>query len=123
MLSTESTTALVEILAVLRPNAVRKTVRALEGIEQTAFTRWRALGRGRQHGIVIDEGDATGQIEWLCKVVFSIVVPDDRREQVIAAIIEANQTPSVGDGMIFICPIEEEVSVRTGDRGAVAVEM
>ena len=124
MPSIESSTALVEILAVIRPGAVTKNVRALEQIEQLAFKRWRALGRGRQRGIRVDNDQAEpASIEWLSKVVLAVVVPADHVQPTVGAILEANKTGAVGDGRIFVCPLDEAVSVRTGDRCAVAAEV
>ncbi len=123
MLNIETSRALVEVLAVIRPNAVTKTVRALEQIEQLAFTRWRALGRGRQGGIRVDSDQADApSIEWLSKIVLTVVVPADHVKSTVNAIVTANQTGRVGDGRIFVCPLDEEVSVRTGGRCAITAE-
>lgn len=123
MLSIETSRALVEVLAIIRPNAVTKTVRALERIKQLAFTRWRALGRGRQGGIRVDSDQADApSIEWLSKVVLTVVVPADRAKATVDAIVSANQSGRVGDGRIFVCPLDEEVSVRTGGRCAIPTE-
>jgi len=122
VLSVETIDPMMELIAVVRPSAAAKTVRALERVEQIAFTRWRAYGRGRQFGITIENNGDRAQIEWLSKIVFTIMAPADRGEAVIQAIIDANQTQNVGDGMIFVCPIDEEISIRTGGRRTVVAE-
>ena len=50
-----------------------------------------------------------------------VVVPDDRVEKVAMAITEASRTGSIGDGKVFIQPVEEAVRIRTGERGDVAL--
>ena len=122
MLNIETSTALVEVLAVIRPNAVTKTVSALARIEQLAFTRWRALGRQRGIRVDSDQADAPS-IEWLSKIVLIVVVPADHVKSTVNAIVTANQSGSVGDGRIFVCPLDEEVSVRTGGRCTITAEV
>ena len=123
MLGIEVTARLVAIVAVVRPGSLARTVQALAALEQLAFTRWRALGRGRQRGIRLEDPTVDPvTIEWLSKVVLSIVVPEDHAQPVVQAIIKANQTGAHGDGTIFVCPVAEEVSVRTGGRVAMVAE-
>jgi nitrogen regulatory protein P-II 1 len=56
-------------------------------------------------------------VDFLPKVQLEVVVPDDLVEKVAMALTEASRTGSIGDGKVFIQPIEEAVRIRTGERG------
>jgi nitrogen regulatory protein PII len=60
-------------------------------------------------------------VDFLSKMRITIVVADDKVEAAITAITEAARTGEIGDGKIFITPVEEVVRIRTGDRGNAAL--
>lgn len=79
-------------------------------------------GSGRQAGLTEHYRGAELVIHLRPKLKIEMIVPDDRVEDVIKAILDNAQTGEVGDGKIFISNIEEAVRVRTGERGAVVME-
>jgi nitrogen regulatory protein P-II 1 len=77
---------------------------------------------GRAHGAAHPQGarrDVT--VDLLPKVKIEVVVPDMSVERAIDAICGAARTGNIGDGKIFVIPVEEAIRVRTGERGDVAV--
>jgi nitrogen regulatory protein P-II 1 len=78
----------------------------------------RGVGKSRQgriyRGVVYD----TSSIE---RVLLSIIVRDKNVEKVVAAIQKAAQTDEIGDGRIFVIPVEDAVRIRTGERGDIAL--
>ena len=85
-----------------------------------AFTHTRVLGRGRERGLryLPRKGAASGMgVRYLPKRMISWIVEEAQVEPLVQAIIEANQTGQLGDGKIFVLPIEQAVRIRTEDRG------
>jgi nitrogen regulatory protein PII 2 len=120
-----------EIIAIIRPKKVGATRTALEQTGFPSMTASRVGGRGKQCGIageVIVDGNPddllsknAGGMKYVPKRLLTIVVPDDHVDAVIKKIIEVNQTNQIGDGKIFVCPIEDAVRVRTSEQGEIAV--
>lgn len=120
-----------EIIAVIRPKKVSATKNALAALGFPGITVSAVLGRGRQRGIageisyqVGSEALASGingGMQFIPKRLISVVVEDDIVGSVTEAIVKANQSGQVGDGKIFICPIDEAIRVRTGDSGNTAL--
>lgn len=93
------------------------------------LTACKVLGRGKQKGIL---GEVTfnvspelqkqeGAMKYVPKRVISLVVADKDVPLVVAVLIKINRTGKVGDGRIFVCPVEEAVRIRTGERGQAAL--
>jgi Nitrogen regulatory protein PII len=116
-----------EIIAIIRPKKVTVTKEALGALGFPGITVTPVLGRGKQRGIAgeisypIDTEALTnaenGAMEYIPKRFASIVVEDDMVDLVVKAIVRVNKTGQVGDGKIFICPIDEAVRLRTGETG------
>ena len=87
-------------------------------IEWFSFYDVRGIGKARQgriyRGVVYD----TGSIE---RILLNIVVRDKHAEKTVQAIIKAAQTGEIGDGRIFVIPIEDAIRIRTGERGDIAL--
>ncbi|MDR2497877.1 MAG: P-II family nitrogen regulator [Tannerellaceae bacterium] len=87
-------------------------------IEWFSYYDVRGVGKALQgrvyRGVVYD----TSSIE---RILISIVVRDKNVEKTVAAILKAAQTGEIGDGRIFIIPIEDAVRIRTGERGDIAL--
>ena len=60
-------------------------------------------------------------VDFLPKVQVSVLVPDERTSETVEAILEGARTGRIGDGKIFITPVEEVIRIRTGERGPAAV--
>ena len=87
-------------------------------IEWFSYYDVRGVGKARQgrvyRGVVYD----TSSIE---RILISIVVREKNVEKTVAAVLKAAQTGEIGDGRIFIIPIEDAVRIRTGERGDIAL--
>ncbi len=79
------------------------------------------MGRGKQKGVSLKWRVGEHRIEFLPKKKIEIVVEDEDCQTVVDTICERGRTGSVGDGKIFIMPVEEVVRVRTGDNGMAAL--
>ena len=123
-----------EIMCFIRVNKVNDTKRTLAEHGFPAFTCCRCLGRGKKSidpellNTVLAAGELplspvgenlTEATRLIAKRFFTLVVDDKDVDKAVQAIIEVNQTGNPGDGKIFILPIEETFSVRTGEGSAV----
>ena len=121
-----------EVIAVVRMNMMNKTKAALTQAGVDAFFAHEAQGRGKGFvNATVLEGAESGYEEaaevlgekgkLYAKRMVTVVVPDDMVEDVVEAIIEANQTGKPGDGKIFVLPVGDAVRVRTAEAGAKAI--
>ena len=110
---------LKEVVAIIRPQRWTQTKLLVQQLGIMAFTHARVLGRGRERGLryMPRQGAAHGVgVRYLPKRMISWIVPDDQVDALVQAIKEANRTGQVGDGKIFVLPVEEAVRLRTGER-------
>lgn len=110
-----------KIVAIIRPNKFDEVKDALENIGCHGVTVTEVKGRGRQLGITESYRGSDYRIDMLPKTRLEIVVSSEDTETVIKAIAETAKTGDIGDGKIFISPVEEVVRIRTGERGVKAV--
>ena len=111
-----------KIEAIIRPEKLHDVKEALDDLGFHGMHFVQVTGRGAQRGIVHQgRGGETVTVDMLPKVKLEIVVPDLGVERVIEAIIRVARTGNIGDGKIFVLPVEEAIRVRTGERGDVAV--
>jgi nitrogen regulatory protein P-II 1 len=111
-----------KIEAIIRPEKVNDVKQALDDLGFHGMNFLQVTGRGAQRGIVHQgRSGETVTVDLLPKVKLEVVVADQAVDRVIDAIIEASRTGNIGDGKIFVIPVETAVRVRTGERGDVAV--
>jgi nitrogen regulatory protein PII 2 len=119
-----------EIIAIIRPAMVHKTKEVLDVLGHPALTALRVFGRGKQKSMlaeiesVKDNADLQnqpGHMPYIPKRLLSIVVPDEDVNLIVEAIMKVNSTGNIGDGKIFVCPIEDSIRVRNKDRGLEAI--
>ncbi len=109
-----------KIEAIIRKTKFEEVKSALleADIEWFSYYEVRGIGKSRQariyRGVMYD----TSSIE---RILVSIVVRDINVERTVSAIVEAAQTGEIGDGRIFIIPVEDSVRIRTGERGDIAL--
>jgi nitrogen regulatory protein PII 1 len=101
------------IRAVVRPEMVDKVADAMEAAGFVALTKLDVFGRGKQKGIKVGEM----VYDTLSKTMLMIVVDDEKLEEAVAVIEESARTGKIGDGKIFVTPVEEAYTIRTGARG------
>lgn len=117
-----------EIIAIIRPKKVSATRNALVKLGYTCLTGIAVKGRGNQCGIAEELGVAVDKsgagtlgMQYVPKRMLSVIVPDEAAGKVTDAIVAINQTGQIGDGKIFLCPIEGALRVRTGESGEAAI--
>ena len=110
-----------QITAVVRPTKVDAVKAALVAIDVVGMTINDVRGFGRQKGQVERYRGNEFTVEFLSKMRIVTVVPDDKVEATISAISEAARTGEIGDGKIFISPIDSVIRIRTGDRDSSAI--
>jgi nitrogen regulatory protein P-II 1 len=111
-----------KIEAIIRPEKLNDVKSALDDIGIHGMNFIQVTGRGAQRGIVHQgRGGETVTVDMLPKVKVEVVVDDMAVDRAIDAIVTAARTGNIGDGKIFVIPVEEAIRVRTGERGQVAV--
>lgn len=110
-----------KIEAIIKPFKLDDVKEALQEIGQTGITVTEARGFGRQKGHTELYRGAEYVVDFLPKVKIEIIVNDDMVERTIEAIVAAAQTGRIGDGKIFVFPVEDVIRIRTGERGPNAI--
>ncbi|MBM7868419.1 P-II family nitrogen regulator [Heliobacterium gestii] len=101
------------IRAIIRPEKAEVIAEALAQENLTSLTKMHVFGRGKTKGMRI--GDVV--YDEFPKTMILMVVEDECVEKAVDIVIEAGKTGSMGDGKIFVTPVEEAYTVRTGARG------
>ena len=96
-----------------------KEALAQEGVQGMTISEVKGFGRQRGHTELYRGAEYV--VDFLPKVKIEILVEDDKAAAVTEAIITAARTGRIGDGKIFILPVEDAVRIRTGERGADAI--
>ena len=110
-----------KIEAIIKPFKLDDVKDALHEIGLQGLTVTEAKGFGRQKGHTELYRGAEYVVDFLPKVKIEVVVDDAMVERAVEAIQQAARTGRIGDGKIFIIPVEEAIRVRTGERGSDAV--
>jgi nitrogen regulatory protein P-II 1 len=110
-----------KIEAIIKPFKLDEVKDKLNEIEIHGLTVSEVKGFGRQKGHTELYRGAEYVVDFLPKIKLEITVTDDRVEQVVEAIIKTAHTGRIGDGKIFVIPVEEAIRIRTGERGESAL--
>ena len=110
-----------KIEAIVREDRFHLIKNALEEKGFISMTVSDVIGRGKQKGVALKWRAGEHRIEFLPKKKLEIVVDDKDCQTVVDSILERGKTGAVGDGKIFILPVEEVVRVRTGETGVEAI--
>lgn len=110
-----------KIEAIIKPFKLEDVKEALKEIGVQGLTVTEVKGFGRQKGHTELYRGAEYVIDFLPKIKLDIVVADDIVVKVVDAISESAKTGKIGDGKIFIFPMEEVIRIRTGERGEDAI--
>ena len=106
-----------KIEAIINPFKLDEVKEALKEVGVQGLTVTEVKGFGRQKGHTELYRGAEYVIDFLPKIKLEIVVPDSIVTKVVDAIMESARTGKIGDGKIFILPMEEVIRIRTGERG------
>ena len=110
-----------QITAIVKPFKLDEVRESLAEVGVTGLTVTEVKGFGRQKGHTELYRGAEYVVDFLPKVKVEIVVGDDDVERCVEAIIKAARTGKIGDGKIFIAPVERVVRIRTGEENESAV--
>jgi nitrogen regulatory protein P-II 1 len=109
------------ITAILKPFKLDDVKNALQAHGVTGMTVSEASGYGRQGGHTEVYRGAEYTVDLIPKVRLEVLVDDSEAEAVIAVIVKAASTGSIGDGKVWSTPVDQVVRVRTGERGVDAI--
>ena len=104
------------IKSIVRPNKVDDVREALEKLSVSGMTVTDVRGHGRQKGHTAMYRGREYSVSLLPKVEIEVVVADDTVEEAIGAIMRAARTGEIGDGRVFVIPVEQGYNIRTGER-------
>ncbi len=110
-----------KIEAIIKPFKLDEVKDALVEIGIGGMTVTEVRGFGRQKGHTEIYRGTEYVIDFLPKIKIEVIVKDEDVEKVVETIIKAAQTGRVGDGKIFVIPVEDVIRIRTGERGEQAV--
>jgi nitrogen regulatory protein P-II 1 len=110
-----------KVEAIIKPFKLDEVKEALSSIGVQGLTVSEVKGFGRQKGHTELYRGAEYVVDFLPKVKLEIIVGDDLTTQVVETIERAARTGRIGDGKIFVMPMEEVVRIRTGERGPSAI--
>ena len=106
-----------KVEAIIREEKVRPVISGLEENGYFGLTITEVSGRGRQKGLTLQGRAGEYQVDLLPKVKIEIVVPDNDVGNIINTIARTARTGEIGDGKIFVIPVEDSVRIRTGEVG------
>ena len=110
-----------KIEAIIKPFKLDEVKEALHGIGIQGMTVTEVKGFGRQKGHTELYRGAEYVVDFLPKIKLEIAVSDDLVDKVVDAIVSAANTGRIGDGKIFVMPMQEVIRIRTGERGPEAL--
>jgi nitrogen regulatory protein PII len=106
------------IKAIVRPNKVEEVRDALDKLSLPGMTVTEVRGHGRQKGHTATYRGKEYDVQLLPKVQIEVVVQDDLADGAIRAIVAAARTGEIGDGRVFVIPVEQSYNIRTGETDA-----
>ncbi len=110
-----------QIIAVIKPFKLDEVREALAEVGASGLTVTEVKGFGRQKGHTELYRGAEYVVDFLPKVKVEVVVKDDEVDRCIDAILKAAKTGKIGDGKIFVTPVEQVIRIRTGEQDDNAV--
>jgi nitrogen regulatory protein P-II 1 len=110
-----------QITAVIKPFKLEEVREALAEVGVTGLTVTEVKGFGRQKGHTELYRGAEYVVDFLPKVKVEVVIPDNDVERCVEAVIKAARTGKIGDGKIFVTPIDRVVRIRTGEEDDAAL--
>jgi nitrogen regulatory protein P-II 1 len=112
---------MTKLECIIRPFKLEEVKEALTqvGVQGMTVSEVRGFGRSRGHTELYRGSEYT--IEFVPKLKLDIVVPEESVDQVIEAVQQSAATGKIGDGKIFVTPVEETIRIRTGEKGPAAI--
>lgn len=110
-----------KVEAIIKPFKLDEVKDALQEIDIQGITVTEVKGYGRQKGHTELYRGAEYVVDFVPKIKLELVLEDERVEQVVETIIQTAKTGKIGDGKIFITPVEDAIRIRTEERGEDAI--
>ena len=110
-----------KIEAIIKPFKLDEVREGLSEVGITGLTVTEVKGFGRQKGHTELYRDAEYVVDFLPKIKVEVVLADDIVDQAVEAIVKAAHTGKIGDGKIFITPVEQVIRIRTGETNEAAI--
>jgi nitrogen regulatory protein P-II 1 len=107
------------IKCIIRPNKVEDIKDALERVNVSGMTVTEVRGHGRQKGHKAVYRGREYEVSLLPKMMIDIVAPDAAVDDIVRTVIETARTGEIGDGRIFVMPVQQAYNIRTGERDVV----
>ena len=107
--------------AIIKPFKLDEVKEALTKAGVEGMTVSEVKGFGRQKGHTELYRGAEYSVDFLPKVKIQVLVPDEKAAQVVQVITDTARTGKIGDGKIFVTPVEEVIRIRTGEKGPDAI--
>ena len=105
------------VVAVLKPFKLDDVKEVLKNVGVQGMTLTEAQGFGRQRGHTEVYRGAEYQVDFIPKVRIEVLVDDERVDHLVDLIIDTARTDKIGDGKIWVLPVDEAIRIRTGERG------
>jgi len=109
------------IIAIIKPFKLEEVKEALAGIGIEGMTVTEVKGFGRQKGHTEIYRGSEYTVDFLPKVKLEVAVRDDLKDKVVDIIVKTARTGKIGDGKVFVAPLEDVIRIRTDERGETAV--
>jgi nitrogen regulatory protein P-II 1 len=110
-----------KIEAIIQPYKVEMVKEALHGISVQGMTVTEVKGFGRQKGLREVYRGMEYQVDFIPKVKIEVIASDDKVKDIVETIMSTARTGRIGDGKIFVYPVEAVIRIRTGETGDEAV--
>ncbi|MGK7932479.1 MAG: P-II family nitrogen regulator [Microcystaceae cyanobacterium] len=110
-----------KVEAIIRPFKLDEVKIALVNAEIVGMTVSEVRGFGRQKGKTERYRGSEYTVEFLQKLKIEVIIEDDQVEDVVKVLIAAARTGEIGDGKIFVSPVEQAIRIRTDERGLEAI--
>ncbi len=110
-----------QIEAIIKPFKLDEVKEALTkaGVQGMTITEVKGFGRQKGHTELYRGAEYT--VDFLPKVKIQVLVPDEKAHQIVETIATVARTGKIGDGKIFVTPVEEVIRIRTGEKGPDAI--
>ncbi|HXQ19798.1 MAG TPA: P-II family nitrogen regulator [Acidimicrobiales bacterium] len=109
------------VVAVLKPFKLEEVKEALQGLGVQGMTLTEAQGFGRQRGHTEVYRGAEYEVDFVPKIRIEVLIDDAQVDDVVNSIVSTASTGKIGDGKVWVVPVETVVRVRTGERGSDAL--
>ena len=109
------------VVAIVKPFKLDDVKERLKALNINGMTITEAQGFGRQRGHTEVYRGAEYEVDFVPKLRVEVLVDDQQVDDIVDAIVAAAQTGKIGDGKVWVIPVEQVVRVRTGERGPDAI--